>query len=158
MATKNSFYGKHAMRISRLLVISAGLLGLTIGMPASAEQKLVLIEHALTDHTTDLPPKGDSAGDLLTFANPVFMNDDRTQMGTDQGYCIRVEVGKSWECLWTLRLKDGQITVQGPFDDAGDTDLTVTGGTGKYSGVRGTMHLHARDAKGNAYDFIYTLL
>jgi hypothetical protein len=127
-------------------------------MSALAGEKLVLIEHALTDHTTDLPPKGDSAGDLLTFANPVFTSDDRTQVGRDQGYCLRVEVGRSWECLWTLRLKDGEITVQGPFDDSADTDLTITGGTGKYAGARGTLHLHARNAKGSAYDFIYTLL
>jgi allene oxide cyclase len=146
------------MRIPNLLVASAGLLGLTTGMSALAGERLVLIEHALTDHTTDLQPKGDSAGDLLTFANPVFMSDNRTQIGRDQGYCVRVEAGKSWECLWTLRLEDGQITVQGPFDDSGDTDLTITGGTGKYAGARGTMHLHARDAKGRAYDFIYTLL
>ncbi len=146
------------MRISRLAVMLAALLGLTAGMSALAGEKLDLIEHALTDHTTDLPPKGDSAGDLLTFANPVFTSDDRTQIGRDQGYCVRVEVGRSWECLWTLRLKDGEITVQGPFDDSGDTDLTITGGTGKYAGARGSMHLHARDAKGSAYDFIYTLL
>jgi allene oxide cyclase len=145
------------MRKSRLLVICVGLLGLTAGVSALAGEKLVLIEHALTDHTTDLPPKGDSAGDLLTFANPIFLSDDKTQVGKDQGYCVRVAVGRSWECLWTLRLKDGQITVQGPFDDAGDTDLAITGGTGKYVGARGSMHLHARDAKGSSYDFIYTL-
>ena len=145
------------MRTSRLLVISFGLLGLTAGMSVLAGEKLVLIEHALTDHITDLPPKGDSAGDLLTFANPVFLSDDKTQIGRDQGYCVRVAAGRSWECLWTLRLEDGQITVQGPFDDAADTDLAITGGTGKYAGARGSMHLHARDAKGSAYDFIYTL-
>jgi hypothetical protein len=146
------------MRISRLLVVFAALLGLATGMSALAGERLIVIEHAITDHTTDLPPKGDSAGDLLTFANPIFTSDDRTQIGRDQGYCVRVEVARSWECLWTLRLKEGQITVQGPFDDSGDTDLTITGGTGKYAGARGTMHLHARDAKGRAYDFIYTLL
>lgn len=146
------------MRVSRLAAVFTGLLALTAAMAVPAQEKLVLIEHALTDHTTDLPPKGDSVGDLLTFANPVFMSDDRTQVGRDQGYCVRVEVGRSWECLWTLRLEGGQITVQGPFDDAADTDLTVTGGTGRYAGVRGTMHLHARDPKGSAYDFIYELL
>jgi hypothetical protein len=54
-------------------------------------------------------------------------------------------------------LTDGQITVEGPFLDAGDSVLAVTGGTGKYATARGQMTLHVRDAKGTAYDFVYAL-
>jgi allene oxide cyclase len=36
--------------------------------------------------------------------------------------------------------------------------MAVTGGTGQYLGARGAMKLHARDAKGTAYDFTYDLL
>jgi hypothetical protein len=77
---------------------------------------------------------------------------------SDSGWCIRTVAGKSWECFWTLTLADGQITVEGPFLDAGDSVVAVTGGTGKYAGVRGEMALHARDAKGSAYDFKYSLI
>jgi allene oxide cyclase len=35
--------------------------------------------------------------------------------------------------------------------------LAVTGGTGDYGGAKGEMKLHARDAKGSEYDFIYNL-
>jgi hypothetical protein len=66
-------------------------------------------------------------------------------------------VGKAWECNWTMSLKDGQLTVEGPFLDAGDSVLAITGGTGKYAAARGQMKLHARDAKGTAYDFVYEL-
>ena len=75
-----------------------------------------------------------------------------------QGYCVRVVVGKSWECFWTLMLAEGQITVEGPFFDTGDSVMVVTGGTGKYAGAKGDMKLHARDAKSTAYDFLYELL
>ena len=57
---------------------------------------------------------------LLTFANPVFAKGNRTQVGTDQGYCVRTVAGKAWECWWTMSLKDGQLTVEGPFLDKVD--------------------------------------
>jgi hypothetical protein len=123
-----------------------------------AAEQLLLVERALTDATLDLGTKGDSAGDLLTFANPIFDASNATQLGTDQGYCVRVMVGKSWECSWTVTLKDGQITVAGPFKDVGDSMLSITGGTGKYLGAKGSMKLHPRDSKGSAYDFSYYLL
>lgn len=124
---------------------------------ANAGEVIGVVEHADTDAVTDTGAKGDSVGDVLTFANPVFDKANKTKIGTDQGYCVRVAVGKSWECLWTLSLKDGQLTVEGPFLDAGDSVLAITGGTGKYAGARGQMKLHARDAKGTAYDFVYEL-
>ena len=35
--------------------------------------------------------------------------------------------------------------------------LTVTGGTGAYDGMHGQLKLHARDAKGSEYDFVYEI-
>jgi len=125
---------------------------------ASAGERLQLVERAVSDKTLDLGAPGDSAGDLLTFANPIYDAANKTQVGTDQGYCVRVVAGKSWECFWTLTLKDGQITLEGPFMDSGDSLMAVTGGTGKYNGAKGSMKLHPRDAKGTAYDFTYELL
>jgi hypothetical protein len=141
-----------------IFAIATALAAMITAAPAAAGERLAVIEHALTDTVTDLGAKGDSVGDLLTWANPVFATDNKTQLGRDQGYCIRVEVGKSWECFWTLILKDGQITVEGPFYDDADSVLAITGGTGKYAGARGSMTLHSRDAKGSAYDFVYSLL
>jgi allene oxide cyclase len=133
--------------------------GVTLAaVPVLAAERLELVERAVTDTTLDLGAKGDSLGDLLTFANPVFDAGNKTQLGTDQGYCIRVVVGKSYECFWTLLLKDGQITAEGPFYDDKDSVMAVTGGTGKYDGAKGALKLHARDAKGSSYQFIYELL
>jgi allene oxide cyclase len=87
-----------------------------IGLATVAEH-IDLVERALTDATVDLGTPGDSVGDLLTFANPVYDHANKLQLGTDQGYCVRVVVGKSWECFWTLILKDEQVTVEGPFFD-----------------------------------------
>src|ERR1700722_11788335 len=142
----------------RATFLLAGALALGVPFAASAGERLQVVERALTDTTVDLGAKGDSVGDLLTFANPVYDAANKTQLGSDQGYCVRVVVGKSWECFWTLILSGGQITVEGPFYDSGDSTLAVTGGTGKYAGAKGALKLHARDAKATAYDFTYDLL
>ncbi len=97
------------------------------GTGIRAEQ-IKLVERPVGETTIDLTAKGDSIGDMLVFANGVFDAANKTQVGTDQGYCVRTIVGKSWECFWTLTLKAGQITVEGPFLDEGDSLLAVTGG------------------------------
>jgi hypothetical protein len=118
---------------------------------------LVFVERATTDATTHVGKGDDNAGDILTFSNPVFDQKDQNQVGTDQGYCIRVVPGKAYECQWTLTTPQGRLMVEGPFFDASDSTMTVIGGTGAYRGARGEMKLHARDAKGSAYDFTYSI-
>jgi len=115
-----------------------------------------VIEHATTDATTDTGAAGDTAGDVLTFANQVFDRTDAHVVGTDQGYCIRTVAGKSYECNWTTILAGGQITVEGPFLDAGDSTLAVTGGTGRYRHARGVMNLHSL-AGGTKFRFEFHL-
>jgi len=134
-----------------------GVLAL-VPVEALAADHIEVVERALTDATLDLGAKGDSAGDLLTWSNPLFDAANKTQIGSDQGYCVRIEVGKTWECSWTNLLKDGQITVSGVFYDDKDSLLSVTGGTGKYVGAKGTLKLHSRDPKSTAYTFTFDLL
>ena len=144
--------------MNKATLLLAGALALQVSLSAVAAEKIQVVERALTDTTIDLGAKGDSVGDLLTFANPIYDAANKTKLGSDQGYCVRVVVGKSWECFWTLLLADGEITVEGPFYDTGDSVMVVTGGTGKYAGAKGAMKLHSRDAKSTSYDFLYELL
>jgi hypothetical protein len=136
-----------------------GLLAALVPLAATAGERLHVIEHAVNETTTHVAAgaKSDSVADLLTFANPVFDSTNKTQVGTDQGYCVRIVVGKSWECFWTLILKAGQITLEGPFYDSGDSLFVVTGGTGKYEGAKGQMKLHDRGTTPTSYDFVYEL-
>jgi allene oxide cyclase len=135
----------------------AAMLALFGAGTALAREVIALVERADTDAVTDTGAKDDSAGDLLTFANKVYDKGNQKQLGTDQGFCVRTVKGTAWECWWTLSLADGQITVQGPFMDKGDSVLAITGGTGKYVNARGQMKLHARNDKGTEYDFVYEL-
>jgi hypothetical protein len=67
-----------------------------------------------------------------------------------------VIVGTSYECNWTTSLSGGQITVEGPFLDAGDSTLAVTGGTGRYRKARGFMKLHGLE-NGTKFRFEFHL-
>ncbi|MGE5601047.1 MAG: Allene oxide cyclase, partial [Pseudomonadota bacterium] len=96
-----------SLRLLCMVPIAAA--GLFAAGPAAAEE-LKMIEHATTDAVTDTGAKGDSAGDILTFANEVFDADDKNKIGTDQGMCFRTVAGKAWECTWTLTLDKGQLT------------------------------------------------
>jgi hypothetical protein len=140
-------------------VVAASAIALLTGSVALAGEKIALVEHPTNEttvHTTKAAT--DAVGDILSFANPVFDAANKAQVASDQGFCIRTVVGKSWECMWTLMLKDGMITVEGPFHDTGDSLFAVTGGTGKYEGAKGHMKLHARDGHPDSYDFVYELL
>lgn len=129
-------------------------------MPVFAQdvQTMKLVERAATDAVADTGAEGDSAGDILTFANELYDEANEKKVGTDNGWCVRTVAGAAWECFWTAMLEGGQITVEGPFMDSGDSTLAITGGTGKYAGARGEMSLHARNAEGTEFDFVYNVM
>jgi hypothetical protein len=127
-------------------------------LPAMAAERISVVERPVGETTVHRTADRDRIGDLLVFANKVYDAANKVEVGSDQGYCVRTVVGKSWECFWTLVLKEGQITVEGPFMDSGDSLFAVTGGTGKYASARGSMKLHPRDATPTGYDFVYDLL
>jgi len=150
----------------RVLSIAVPLVGILVlaaavsawasgdGHSRNSGKTITVIEHATTDTTTDTGAPGDSVGDVLTFANEVFNARDTTKVGTDQGYCIRVVKGTSYECNWTTFLPGGQIVVEGPFLDAANSTLAITGGTGRYRGARGTMDLRSL-AGGTKFAFVF---
>jgi len=142
---------------SAVAVVTAGALAATAAFAggSSTSATLKVVEHATTDAVTETGKKGDSVGDLLTFANAIYDSANAKKVGTDNGWCIRTAVGKAWECAWTTSLANGQITVAGPFNDAGDSKLAITGGTGAYATAQGWMLLHARNDKGTEYDFVF---
>jgi hypothetical protein len=124
--------------------------------PKGEGSSIHVIEHATTDAVTN-GSSGDAAGNVLTFANDVFDSADASKVGSDQGYCVRIVVGKTWECNWTTFLPGGQITVEGPFSDIGNTVVAITGGTGKYRDARGWMELDYHNAAGTKFDFVFHL-
>ena len=149
----------------RILVLVGGIAAVMVVLAATAfaaagggtSKTIRVVEHATTDAVTETGKKGDSAGDLLTFANAVYNASNTTSVGSDDGWCIRTVAGRSWECAWTTMLAGGQIMVAGPFLDAGPSKLAIVGGTGTYAGAQGWMDLRARNKKGTEYDFVFHL-
>jgi allene oxide cyclase len=130
-------------------LVAAFVLGATLvsiaSTPKVREPRVInVVEHADTDAVIDTGGVGDTSGDLLTFANPVYNASNTAQIGRDQGDCIRIDpAGGKWECRWITYVGGGGITVEGPFFDAKDSVMAITGGTGEFANVRGTMTLHA---------------
>ena len=130
-------------------VLVLGALGFGLGA-ASARSgianpiTLTVFEHSTTDKVIDVGRNGDSTCDILTFHNNLYDEIDATKVGTLQGQCVRESPrAGTWECWWTMSLADGQVTVEGPFSDTSNTAFAVTGGTGIYENVRGSMQVEA---------------
>ncbi|MFT3865460.1 MAG: dirigent protein [Solirubrobacterales bacterium] len=138
-----------------LLVLALTAIAVPGAGAAGSGKTISVIEHPITDTTTDVGKTGDSLGDILTFHNPIFDSRDSKKVGSDQGYCIRVHVGVSYECTWTNFLKGGQIVVQGPYYDAKPSELAITGGTGKYATARGSMRLEAIEGSKGEEEFSF---
>ena len=135
-------------------VTSRGLI--SPALAAGKPRVLTVVEHALSDTVADIGAAGDSLGDVLAFGNPIFDASNAQEIGRDQGYCIRTNVGEAWECNWTVLLAQGSVVVEGPFyDDLRDSQLAITGGSGAFRGAQGEMTLHARNPAGTEFDFIY---
>jgi hypothetical protein len=144
----------------------AAALTLTLALNASAAsaakpavRHIDVVERAETD-TISLHggTAADNVGDVMTFTNPIYDAANQKVIGKDQGFCVRLTIGKAFECQWTLFLAKGQIMVNGPvYDGQEDSLLAIVGGTGAYAGASGEMLIHARDPKATAYDFHYRL-
>jgi allene oxide cyclase len=145
--------------IALALLVASVVLVLVVTASARHEAqgatgKITVVEHATTDAVTN-GRQTDHAGNILTFANKVFNETDKKKVGHDQGSCTRIIVGKSWECMWTTFLPKGQITVEGPFYDDGNSALAITGGTGDYRQARGQMKLKYHNKAGTKFDFVF---
>ena len=146
------------------MVVGIALTGAVLAVTASGSTRshsaghvrLHLIEHPVNEHVVDLPPRGvDSQGDQFPFSNLLFNASNTSRVGRDQGNCIRTNPARGeWQCSWTNKLADGQITVEGPFYDTRDSRLAIIGGTGIYRDAHGAMLLHARPG---GYDFVFSI-
>jgi hypothetical protein len=86
----------------------------------------------------DIGEPGDSVGDILTFDQPL-LNEKAEQIGNNSGTCIRTCIGHSFQCQWTLTLKNGSVQVAGREFDEGASEIAIVGGTGQYAGISGQM-------------------
>jgi allene oxide cyclase-like protein len=148
---------------SRLFVVFA--LALTLGVVSLVStaagggtdgSKTLVID--LTTRTVqeadlDLGATGPSIGDRFVFSDDVFRGGHK--VGITGAECIAVRLAPNpvppgqeptsvtLNCVGTLRLPDGQVTVQGLVtfsEEAGPSfDIAITGGTGAYRTAHGQV-------------------
>jgi hypothetical protein len=103
--------------------------------------RLVERIHEFTFQDTGAP--GPSLGDRLIFTSDLFDEENRL-VGRDGADCVVVRLDQSAppaeqqivQCVITVELPDGQISVQG-LAQGTESFFAVTGGTGAYRTARG---------------------
>ncbi|XP_030514776.1 allene oxide cyclase, chloroplastic [Rhodamnia argentea] len=88
-----------------------------------------------------------SLGDLVPFTNKLYSGDLQRRLGVTSGLCVLIQHfpdkgGDRYEAIYSFYFGDyGHISVQGPYLTYQDTFLAVTGGSGIFEGVSGTVKL-----------------
>jgi len=110
--------------------------------------KLVEAHKDLQPTFVDTGQPGPSVGDLV-IARDGVLRENGTPAGTFTQVCTLVELGSNpftstYECSGSIAVKDGAITMQGPFVPAEpEGTAAVTGGTGQYRTARGEIVVRA---------------
>jgi allene oxide cyclase-like protein len=144
---------------SRLGRMATGLAVAALAVPGTAAangrghhhdhgQTLRLVAKEVEFQYLDLAPSG-FVGDQFVFSDDLYTNG--RIVGDDGGQCAITRFQSYDEfdahCVATLRLRGGQITVQGliTLSDGGGDRFTVaiTGGTGRYRGASGEMRVRS---------------
>jgi hypothetical protein len=110
--------------------------------------RLVEAHKDLQPTFVDTGKPGPSVGDLVVARDEV-LREDGSQAGTFRQTCTLTDlVGNpftsTYECAGSIALKDGTITMEGPFTpSAPQNTAAITGGTGRYATARGEITVSA---------------
>nr|WCQ76793.1 AOC1 [Salvia miltiorrhiza] len=86
-------------------------------------------------------------GDLVPFSNKLYSGDLQKRLGITAGLCVLIQHfpdqnADRYEAIYSFYFGDyGHISVQGAYLTRSDTYLAVTGGSGVFEGVSGTVKL-----------------
>lgn len=141
-------------RLTRTLVvlILVAATAVALAAPAAGKAKkrkpplkFTLIGKLASAHVVDNDPSGASAGDVVIFSQTLFNRSGEKEVGSSRGECTRTSAPEGDSlCEGAFLLKRGQITIQGvdPPETVTRHPLVVTGGSGRYRGVRGEITVH----------------
>jgi hypothetical protein len=145
-----------------VLALAALAVVAVVAIPAGAQSPATLtfkeLEKGSTFKIIDVPPKAKgertppSVGDTLTFTNPLTKTATNSA-GRVHADCLVTKGGKKFESLVVLcdgayAFKNGTIYVSTLTKLTGRTQGAVVGGTGDYTGARGTFQ--SRESSGGS--------
>jgi hypothetical protein len=123
------------------------------------KQTLRLVATQIQSEFLDLGTAGPSLGDQFVFSETLFRHG--REVGVSGGVCTVTQVGPpydvvTFQCVATLSLQRGQITLQGLLefqgeDDPGPFTVAITGGTGAFFGASGEATVFRASATRSIY-------
>jgi allene oxide cyclase-like protein len=151
-----------AMLAALLVVVGASLAFAGGESRHKADGKVRTLHVVLRDTEEtdlDLGASGPSVGDRFSVFGSVFRNDERAGMGGYECVTMLFRPGAdpagqpealTDQCVATLSLPEGQITVQGLVDRTGPVPVTlaITGGTGAYRTAHGELETSGPNEQG----------
>jgi hypothetical protein len=127
-----------------LVLVGGGLTMAFAGNNITQPETLVLTETTLKSRFVDLGKPGPGPGDSFLFVDSLTDPADGSRVGTVRGQCT-VQIGHWQTCQVGGFLDDrGEIFVSGvapSTEQPTPLDFAITGGTGEFENVRGSVHL-----------------
>jgi hypothetical protein len=132
-------------------VIAAGALAVGFALPAAGssgnndQHSTFRVTAAVTQESQiDLGATGPSLGDEIVFSGPLLQG--ANQVGHQGAVCTTVSLQGQQEeaqCVATYSFGGGQITAQALviLGSPAPYEVAITGGTGKYEGATGEIHV-----------------
>jgi hypothetical protein len=121
---------------------------------------LTVLTKTRQERVVDLDPQGATQGDMRVVNAPLYNASGKQKVGRFDLFCVSTdpadEANEKYhmaQCTYTYTLAGGEITAQGvsAFPKLSKIPPTVvdavSGGTGKYAGVRGEVSLQTRANK-----------
>ena len=109
----------------------------------TAPETIISFEHTVKDGYVDVGERGISVGDEFLYLQILFDQTDTSRIGTEDAICTEHLRRWVW-CSATFAIDGrGTIVVEGAIQFTESTtslDLPITGGTGDFADVRGTIH------------------
>lgn len=94
-------------------------------------------------------------GDMYVYSYDLVDENGR-RAGDGGGHCQTVDIAGTTitqQCVISNRLAGGQITAAALWERGKDLDMTITGGTGAYAGVRGELRATEIGSPNEMYRF-----
>jgi len=130
-------------------VIAVVALAVGIALPAAgstgnaAQDQTIRVTAVTTEQKLlDLGGPGFSLGNEIVLSQKLLQG--ANQVGHDGSVCTEVSVARQEaQCIATYSFPGGQITAQALviFGSTAPYDGSITGGTGKYEGAKGELHV-----------------
>lgn len=130
-------------------VIAVVALAVGIALPAAgstgnaAQDQTIRVTAVTTEQKVlDLGGPGFALGNEIVFSQKLLQG--ANQVGHDGSVCTEVSVARQEaQCIATYSFPGGQITAQALviFGSTAPYDGSITGGTGKYEGAKGELHV-----------------